>query len=203
MQIIHQPANKDTHRILTPSPDFMLTLPSLPGCFFPSVIVDASVTIESASATFGETSVLNVPAYNAKKLEEERITSGLLDALGIDAEIYDFDVLSTPTDALWRPGLLVKAGQQLIHNGYWWLVKKDHLTALGNEPGVNSNTWNKLGAAPAIEPPTPPTGTYPAWDSKVKNNIGDKVTHNGANWESLVNNNTSEPKDGEAKWKKL
>jgi len=202
MKITHQFSNTDTPRVIELERDHVLKpkSPDLDGIYFTGGYVAEGITEADIAAHYTETGILDVPKYNGKQLQETAIIAATLAALDIDAEIYD--PAATAADTAWRPGLFVKAGAQLTHAGYWWLAKKSHLTTPDNAPGLLSNTWNKLGP---VETKPPPAGAYPPWDTtgKTKYALGDRVTHNGLNWESTVTNNTSEPKPGEAKWKQL
>ena len=93
----------------------------------------------------------------------------------------------------WKPDTFYEAGKRLQHGGGLYRVLQSH---------TSQETWTPT-AAPSLyaeilpgQGTDDPSGTYPEWvqpDSTNPFMKGDKVSHNGKNWESLVDNNVWEP----------
>lgn len=87
-------------------------------------------------------------------------------------------------------------GDRVSHNGYIWISRVANNVW---EPGVFG--WSIIATAtepPPGDDPDPQGETYPAWvpwDSQPGSlyQIGDRVSHNGLNWEATVGNNHWEP----------
>ena len=89
---------------------------------------------------------------------------------------------------VWRPDIHVKVGDRLTYNGVLYRCLQDHDTQETWTPPDSPSLWSKVLI--------PNPDVIPAWeqpDSTTAYSKGDKVSHNGKTWESLVNNNVWEP----------
>lgn len=93
----------------------------------------------------------------------------------------------------WKPDTFYEAGKRLQYGGGLYRVLQSH---------TSQATWTPTAAPSLYAEILPgqggdePSGTYPEWvqpDSTNPFMRGDKVTHNGKVWESLVDNNVWEP----------
>lgn len=93
----------------------------------------------------------------------------------------------------WRSGVAYKTGQRVMFDGTLYKVLQDH-DAQANWTPVDAPS---LFAKVLI----PVEGEIPAWEQPDSTNpymTGDKVSHNGQIWESLVDNNVWEPTESNA-----
>lgn len=100
----------------------------------------------------------------------------------------------------WKADMDVKVGQRYQYEGVLYKVLQDHAT---------QETWTPLEAPSLFAKVLIPDETqiYP-WEQPESTNPymkGDKVTHNGKTWESLVDNNVWIPGEvgTEALWKEV
>ncbi len=88
----------------------------------------------------------------------------------------------------WEPGSFMSAGELVEHNEALYKVLQSHQSQEDWTPDVSPSLF-----APLL---TSPTGEVLEWvqpDSTNPYMKGDKVTHNGKTWESMVDVNTWEP----------
>lgn len=88
----------------------------------------------------------------------------------------------------WTVGIEVKVGERLRYKDVLYKVLQDHTT---------QETWTPTDAPSLFAKVLIPDDSeiYP-WEQPDSTNPymkGDKVTHNGKTWESLIDNNTWEP----------
>lgn len=88
----------------------------------------------------------------------------------------------------WKSGKVYSVGKRLEHNGTIYKVLQDH---------TSQDCWTP-DAAPSLFAKVliPDANVIPEWEQPDSTNpymAGDKVTHNGKTWESLVDNNVWEP----------
>lgn len=86
----------------------------------------------------------------------------------------------------WAVDVEYKPGDRIRYGGKLYKCLTLHTSQEGWEPGKAPSLWAAIG-----EP-----GTIPEWSQPDSTNPymkGDKVTHNGKTWESLVDNNVWEP----------
>lgn len=101
----------------------------------------------------------------------------------------DEQALSVPAlYPAWRPGVPCAAGQRVVFDGVLYKVLQDH---------TSQDDWMP-DAAPSLFARVliPDADVIPEWvqpDSTNPYAKGDKVTHNGATWESTIDNNVWEP----------
>lgn len=104
-------------------------------------------------------------------------------------DITDEEALATPMlFERWESDKQYATGTRLYHNGKLWRVLMDHASQDDWEPGKAPS----LFAVVLIPDPE----VIPEWvqpDSTNTYKIGDKVTHNGKTWVSIVDNNSWEP----------
>lgn len=131
----------------------------------------------------------------------------------------------------WAVGLDVKAGDRVRHDGRVWSAVLDHVTHDGWKPGPNTYAVWKLEDAPvAPEAPTEPepdvepdvepgeepgvegdedtaAPTAPDWKQPIGSHDaykrGDRITYNGAVYESLLPANVYSPDAYPQGWKKI
>ena len=88
----------------------------------------------------------------------------------------------------WREGTAYAEGQRVRHNGELYRVLTPH---------ESQGAWTP-DAAPSLfaRVLVPEDGSVPAWQQPESTNgyaKGNRVTHGGSTWESLVDNNVWEP----------
>lgn len=112
-------------------------------------------------------------------IEQAEDLEGVKDAVAQEPEVADFEV-----------GELVYPGQLRRYNEIVYRVITGHITQADWTPDVVPALWL------AVQEPLPgddyppwiqPTGAHDAY------NMGDRVTHEGQNWESTANANVWEP----------
>ena len=89
---------------------------------------------------------------------------------------------------VWSPAGVYAAGERVSNNGILYRCLQGHTA---------QETWNPVDA-PSLWAKVliPDPDVIPAWEQPDSTNPymkGDKVTHNGKTWASLVDNNTWEP----------
>jgi chitodextrinase len=93
----------------------------------------------------------------------------------------------------WRSGAAYKTGQRVMFEGTLYKVLQDHEAQA---------QWTPTGAPSLFAKVLIPVeGGVFAWEQPDSTNPymkGDKVTHNGQTWESLVDNNVWEPTEANA-----
>ena len=88
----------------------------------------------------------------------------------------------------WAPDRGYPAGFRVQYNGILYKCLQSHTSQSDWTPDASPSLWAKV----LIPDPT----IIPAWEQPDSTNPyskGDKVTHNGKTWESLVDNNVWEP----------
>ena len=100
----------------------------------------------------------------------------------------------------WKSGKTYSVGKRLEYNGTIYKVLQDHTSQDDWTPDVASSLFAKV----LIPDPT----VIPEWEQPDSTNPyakGDKVTHNGKTWESLVDKNVWEPRatGTESLWKEV
>lgn len=97
-------------------------------------------------------------------------------------------------------GVAYKAGDRVRYNGILYKVLQDHISQGDWRPDSTSSLYAKVLTDPggAILPWEQPDSTNPYM-------TGDRVTHGGKTWESLVDNNVWEPgvAGTESLWKEI
>ena len=88
----------------------------------------------------------------------------------------------------WSDGMAYKAGDRVRYNGTLYKVLQDHISQGDWQPDSTSSLYAKVLI--------PDPGVVPEWEQPDSTNPyskGDKVTHGGKTWESLVDGNVWEP----------
>lgn len=98
----------------------------------------------------------------------------------------------------WKSGTSYTTGKRLEYGGTIYKVLQDHTSQSDWTPDTTASLYAKVLI--------PDPGVIPEWEQPDSTNgysVGDKVTHNGLTWESLVDNNVWEPgvSGTEALWK--
>ena len=88
----------------------------------------------------------------------------------------------------WKTSTVYTTGQRVRHGGILYAVLQDHTA---------QDSWTP-DAAPSLFAKVliPDPDAIPEWEQPDSTNpykLGDKVTHNGKTWESIVDNNVWEP----------
>lgn len=101
----------------------------------------------------------------------------------------------------WEPGKNYKAGEPLKHENVLYKVVMEHTSQEIYPPGDGTES---LYAKVLI----PDRDVVPEWEQPLPTNLymkGDKVSHNGFTWISLVDNNSWEPgvEGTESLWQKV
>lgn len=99
----------------------------------------------------------------------------------------------------WSGGVEYKAGERVLHDGALYRVLQGHTAQADWTPDVAPSLFAKVL--------TSDDGTPLEWvqpDSTNPYMTGDKVTHNGSTWESLIDYNVWEPTEANASlWAKV
>ena len=88
----------------------------------------------------------------------------------------------------WKTGISYTAGKRLEYGGAIYKVLQDHASQSDWTPDTAASLYAKV----LIPDPC----VIPEWEQPGSTNgysTGDKVSHNGQTWESLVDNNVWEP----------
>lgn len=87
----------------------------------------------------------------------------------------------------WKEEIAYVTGQRVLYNDILYKVLQDHISQATWTPDMSASLFAKvLTDDNEILPWEQPESTNPYM-------IGDKVTHNGYTWKSIVDNNTWEP----------
>lgn len=119
-----------------------------------------------------------VQARQIRKLLERQT-----DAMN-DSEILDYPDFVEH----WKSGIEYTAGKRINYNGIIYKCITAHTSQDDWTPDVSPSLWAKVLI--------PDPDVIPEWEQPDSTNPymqGDKVTHNGKTWESLVDNNVWEP----------
>lgn len=88
----------------------------------------------------------------------------------------------------WKAGTSYLSGKRLNYNGVIYKVLQSHTSQADWTPDVTSSLYARVLI--------PDESVIPEWEQPESTNgymIGDKVTHDGVTYESLVDNNVWEP----------
>lgn len=103
--------------------------------------------------------------------------------------LKDESALSAPElFPVWEVGETYAAGDRVRYDGILYKCLQGHTAQTDWAPTAAASLWAKV----LIEDPE----TIPEWEQPESTNgytKGDKVTHNGKTWESLVDSNVWEP----------
>lgn len=99
----------------------------------------------------------------------------------------------------WRRGKEYEAGKRVLHDGVLYKVLQGHASQADWAPDTAPSLFAKVL--------TSDDGTPLEWEQPDSTNPymkGDKVTHDGFTWESLIDNNVWEPTEANATlWAKV
>lgn len=99
------------------------------------------------------------------------------------------DILKVPGLYLdFAPGIAYKAGDKVLYEGALYKILQDHISQADWAPDAAPSLWAKVLI--------PDPETIPEWEQPESTNpymTGDRVTHNGKTWTSIVDNNIWEP----------
>lgn len=103
--------------------------------------------------------------------------------------LSDSDALEAPMlFPRWEADTNYEAGVRLVYDGVLYSVLQAHASQVTWTPDVSPSLFARV----LIPDPT----VIPEWEQPDSTNpymTGDKVTHNGKTWESLIDNNVWEP----------
>ena len=88
----------------------------------------------------------------------------------------------------WRTGVFYKTGERIVYEDVLYKVLQPHDSIEGWEPGVAASLFAKVLI--------PNENQTPEWEQPDSTNVyasGDKVSHNGKIWVSIIDNNSWEP----------
>ena len=96
----------------------------------------------------------------------------------------------------WKPGEMVEKGSLRTFGGSTWRCLQSHSTQAGWEPGwAASSLWSEVSYAGDVEVWSEPGGAYDAYS------VGDRVSHNGKVYTSLINGNFTVPGHDQRWWR--
>lgn len=116
-------------------------------------------------------------------------------------DMTDEEILNYPDFVeKWKSGQTYSVGKRLEYNGTIYKVLQDHTSQDDWTPDTVPSLFTKVLI--------PDENIIPEWEQPDSTNpymAGDKVTHNGKTWESLVDNNVWEPgaTGTESLWKEV
>lgn len=87
----------------------------------------------------------------------------------------------------WNAGVAYAIGDRVRYGALLWRCVQAHTSQVGWEPDAAASLWVRTTPEGVIPEWVQPTGGHDAYAK------GDKVTHNGRTWESLVDANVWEP----------
>ena len=90
----------------------------------------------------------------------------------------------------WKDGVAYEVGERVLYNDILYKVLQKHTSQADWTPDVAPSLFAKVLI---VDPDVIPEWVQP--DSTNPYMKGDKVTHNGKTWESLVDNNVWEPSE--------
>lgn len=111
-------------------------------------------------------------------------------AIEVAAESYD-DATAAEYPELyheWSADTSYTAGYRVHHGGALYKCLQDHTAQMDWTPDAAPSLWAKVLI--------PDPDVIPEWEQPDSTNPymqGDKVTHNGVTWESIIDNNVWEP----------
>ena len=88
----------------------------------------------------------------------------------------------------WQDGIFYSIGERILYNDILYKVLQAHTSQVGWTPDVAASLFAKVLI--------PDENVIPAWEQPGSTNPymkGDKVSHNGNTWISIVDNNVWEP----------
>ena len=88
----------------------------------------------------------------------------------------------------WKEGIAYKVGERILYNEILYKVLTTHTSQANWTPDVAASLFAKILI--------PDENIIPAWEQPDSTNTyktGDKVSHNGKTWISIVDNNSWEP----------
>ena len=99
----------------------------------------------------------------------------------------------------WDTGIAYTVGTRVRYGALLYRCIQAHTSQVGWEPDAAASLWVRTTPEGTIPEWVQPTGGHDAYSA------GDKVTHNGRTWESLVNANVWEPGAAgtEALWREV
>lgn len=122
-----------------------------------------------------------------KWLEAAKPVRAVMDQAG--EMLTDEQAATVPTlYRAWEPGVNYAAGDRRLYNGILYKCLQAHTAQETWNPADAPSLWAKVLI--------PDPDVIPEWEQPDSTNPymkGDKVTHNGKAWESLVDNNVWEP----------
>lgn len=122
-----------------------------------------------------------------KWTEAAKVIRGVMDTAG--AMLTDEQAATVPTlYRAWENGVDYSVGERRLYNGTLYRCLQAHTAQEAWNPADAPSLWAKV----LIPDPT----VIPEWEQPESTNPymkGDKVTHNGKTWVSLVDNNVWEP----------
>ena len=159
--------------------------------------LDAPATLEAVRADYAKVTDLGrQPALSPGDLEALRAIAGVV----YHQDVIDHEIVSSDPAAVverllwvrqhpeWSPGVAVAVDDVYFHAGNLYKVVQAHTTQADWTPDATPALWKRYYAPEAgPQPWVQPAGAHDAY------HLGDRVTHNGATWESTVANNVWEP----------
>lgn len=119
-------------------------------------------------------------------------------ASNTDAQALEVQTLYPDWEKDFAPGDTLAKDSRVNYKDVLYKVLQEH---------QKQETWNPIDTPSLFAPVLiPDPSTIPEWQQPESTNPymkGDKVTHNGKTWESLIDNNVWEPGTNETLWKEV
>lgn len=120
------------------------------------------------------------------KIKTQTIVDAIVKLRGLatDEQAYEVPVLYPS----WKEGIAYEVGERILYNEILYKVLTTHTSQADWTPDVATSLFAKILI--------PDENVIPAWEQPDSTNTyktGDKVSHNGKTWVSIVDNNSWEP----------
>lgn len=96
----------------------------------------------------------------------------------------------------WHVGVDYRVGQVVRHGGGLYRCVQAHASQADWTPEATASLWNAITLDGGVEVWEQPAGAHDAY------NVGDRVMHEGAEWVSRINGNTTVPGSDDRYWEK-
>lgn len=190
LQVVPKQVQWEGHTVINPSEGILLALGYLPVQYTDTPAVDDGYY---AAPRWTQTETAIVQEWDVVK-DTRHLTAEEVTALLIKQQINTLKVDDNTALRMvdfypeWSAGQSYTAGYKVQHGGKLWRCLQVHTSQTGWEPENAPSLWAKVLI--------PDETVIPEWEQPDSTNpymTGDKVTHNGKTWISIVDNNVWEP----------
>ena len=175
------------------SRDFYLKV-SIGGAFFftQSIVAPEDFSEADAEQLFTECSRLDLPTFNAKFKDQQKLLAEMSAAYGIDLEAEVAAPAAGAEAPAYKYGELVKKGELRAVGDDTYRCLKTHGTEKGLEPAANPTLWALV--TPVAE------GEAAAWDSERTYQKGETAVFGGVTYTALDTTRNNQPDKSAKFW---